>query len=1169
VRASGTIFGRERTGMLIKTTERPAQGSGAAAARWIAVLVALACILACTAWVAGGALSVSTAEASTETVVGFDNLTAGTTVTNQYEAQGLKLGRASDFGQASPKEGNGDCGPPTVQESPVEAASPPRYAVLAECLSPGPTKFSGTFGALVGRPGKELRVDARLLAVGAGAEEIELVAYGGSGQELANAKGEATSDKWRRIVLTLSGAAQIRYFMIRTANAYDPAVSVGIDDLGFEQPTEETSGKEPSPPGGTPIPPAPPSAGLALQTPNPAPGQELTISGAGSQGGSGRIISYDWDLNGDGKTDTSTGANPIAHLILAPGPHTIGLTVTSSNGQSSSSKLGVTIPSHISLPPPADGGTGPCEPTWEEGDAKIVAECVQKLSGGGYVIETKQLELNGMVLAPTGGGYGVFKIQTVKDFAIDGTATRLSGTPVKVELLNTPIGDVVLGGRDLESEPIQLAAHSGLNHLTIPLNHGLRGPRGVRGRASDDATSKTLLMAIGVGHECSGKESKKAGCCPPTHENTACATLPGNFPLTGQIVVYLTNKGQSLFDVQVGLQLKGIFEATGALEIEADPQAGINLNSLKFNIGEAGLESIFTVKNASFVYYFPSAPEESKRDTWQAKGTIVFGPLGEPSLEAELAFKKGQFHSASLVFVAPPPGIPIYPGVALNKLGGSVGVEPFSFGGSLGASIATQLELTLSFKYREATSTELGFFGGQGVLSLDDDEIATLAADVYSDGYIDAKLAIDLHLPFSSNDPIVKVGGNIGFWDEPSSGLWQAEGSVYLKLWEISAEVAGLVNNQYIAGCGEIAGFGVQGRYRFSDGNIDGGFFGFSNCSDQLKQYQQKPLTQHSGGFVGGGDTLRLPRARAAQGESYSFRVAGGQSGEELRFTSSSGTPVVTLKGPGGQTLTTPSAAGHIVTSGNQLIAAVAPDRHQVLVFLRHPQGGTWQAQALPGSPPIAKLEGAGDVAPAKVKVRVSPGHGRHGKWKLAYRIGHYVPGTHVRFVERGRDSTHVLGTTRGAKGTIAFVPQDAVSRARRIVAYLLSSEGAPQRVLTVGRYLAPGAAKPRRVKHLRIVRHGLAALVSWSPAAGARVYAIKVRGSDGRLETLHATPRHRSVVLTNVLPFESFTVNVTARGGPNMLPGPGATAKLRAVKVKRTGKARGSGRHRGRKRRG
>jgi len=1009
--------------------------------RSLASKAALAVLLAL-----GALLGAASSASAAETVVSFDSLKAGEIVTTQYEAQGLKLGFAEEFGQKSPaREKEGNCGPPTVEEegkSGIKAASPPNYAVLPVCPSAGPP-FKGTYGALLGPPRGALSVEVRNLTAGTPGVEVQVIAYSSAGKEVASAKGEATTGAWRRIALAPAGEPRISFVMIRTAIGVNP--QVGIDNLSFEAAEESkgggggggggggttTTATTPPPP---PPPPPPPTAAVSLQSPSPGPGQALTLSGAGSQAGSGHIISYGWDLNGDGKIDTSTGTNPIVHLILAPGAHTIGLTVTNSNGQSSSSKFGLTIPSKISLPPPPDGGQGECQPTLEVGDAQIIAECIQKLSGGGYVIETRQLAVNGMTFAPQGGGFGVFKIQTVKDFAIDGTQTLLSGSPVNIELLNTPIGDVVLGGRDLESEPVQLAAHSALNQFHIELNHGLRAPRA---RNAEEANSKTLLMAIGVGHECTGKESKKAGCCPPTHENTACATLPGNFPLVGQVDVYLTNKGQALIDVQVGLELKGIFEATGALEIEADPQTGINLNSLKFTIPEAGLEGIFTVKKASFVYYFPSDPEESKRDTWQAKGEIIFGPLGEPALEAELAFKKGQFHSGSLVFVAPPPGVPIYPAIFLNKLGGSIGVEPFSFGGVLGAKIAETLELTLSFKYREASGEELGFFGGQGELELGEDKIATLAADVYSDGYVDAQLKIDLNVPFVGENPIVKVGGTVGFWDEPKSGLWQAEGNVYLKIWEINAEVAGLVNQEYIAGCAAAGGFGIQGRYKFADSSIDGGLFGFSNCSDQLKQYKEKPLVKHAGGFVGG-ESLRFPpvsdgRGNAARGllgaaaavEGDTFTLPAGQFAQELRLTSSSGTPVVTLIAPGGQMYTTPAAPGHIVTSPEQFIAAVAPNHDQVLVMLKHPQGGTWRVQTVPGSAPLSKLEVAGDTPPATVKVKVSHGHG--SRWSLSYKIGNHVPGTGVRFVERGRDSTNVLGTVRGEAGTLHFVPKDAL----------------------------------------------------------------------------------------------------------------------------------------------
>jgi PKD repeat protein len=1163
--------------MIGDTIGGPAGGSKpavAARSRRAAIVFALTYVVLAIAGLLGG----SVAEAGAETVVNFDNLAAGAVVTNQYEAQGLKLGSATDFGQSSPKEGKGDCGPPAVQEG-VPAASPPRYVVLQQCISPGAKKFSGTFGALVGRPGDKLAVDVRLLTVGVPSEGVELVAYDGSGHELASAKGMATGGEWLHIAVTLAGTAQIRYFEIRTTEEYDATVQIGVDNLSFEQPGE--GGGSSPPPSHPPPPPSPPTAALTLQTPNPTPGEQLTLSGAGSQPGSGRIISYAWDFNGDGKIDTSTGTNPIAHVMLRPGAHTIALTVTNSGGEHSTSRFGVTLPSTGPKIHPPDGGEGECQPTLEIGDASLLAECIQKL-GGGYIINGP-LQINGMTVVPTSG---FLKIRTIKDFAIDGTATQLYGAQVDIELLNTPIGDMVLGSRDLEAEPMNLETQSGLANLKVPLYHGLRAP----GAHTAAKPTKTLLMAIGVGKPCEGKEKGKAGCCPPKNALTACGELPGGFPLEGQIDVYLTNKGQALFDVQVGLTLSAVkFEATGALEIEANLETGIELQSLQFQIPEASLAPIFKVKKASFVYYFPEYYEESKRDSWQAKATMTFGEeIAE--LEAELAFKKGSFRSAAMKFKANP-GVPIYPGISLNEIGASVGVEPLAFGGSLGAKIAELLELELAFKYQEETKTTLGFFGGEGKLSYKSDAIATLAADVYSDGYVDAQVTFNLHFPFDSSEPVIEVSGGAGFWDEPSSGLWQAKGNVYFKLWIISAEVAGLINDKYAAGCLHVGaegifGGGVQGRYRFSDGNIDGGLFGNDNCSDQLKQYSQKPEKEHKGGFVKEESAIFLnaPRGSGVPGDSLArelgalggafagagapattaagggrFALPAGTLGQELRITSSAGTPVVTLSGPGGQTYTTPSTAGRLVTVPGQFMSAVAPDPHQVLVLLRHPKGGTWHVQPTAGSPPIAGVEFAEDVAPAAVKVKVRRGHRQ--KWSLTYGISHFLAGTKVRFVERGSDSTHVLGTVGAARGTLSFSPQEALGRSRKIYAYLLDAEGATVRELTVGHYTAPGAFRPSRPRHARIARHGTSAAITWGAVAGARQYKIVVHGSDGRLQTFFRKPHSRSAQLVNVLPFESFTATVTAEGGPNMLPGPKATAKLAPLKIKVPHHAKRNGR--------
>jgi hypothetical protein len=180
------------------------------------------------------------------------------------------------------------------------------------------------------------------------------------------------------------------------------------------------------------------------------------------------------------------------------------------------------------------------------------------------------------------------------------------------------------------------------------------------------------------------------------------------------------------------------------------------------------------------------------------------------------------------------------------------------------------------------------------------------------------------------------------------------------------------------------------------------------------------------------------------------------------------------------------------------------------------------------------------------VHVRRARGH----RFTLAYKILHHVPATKVRFVERGRDSTHVLGIVSAAHGTLRFAPQDALGRHRRIVAYLLNGEGAPVRVLTAGHYTAPSAARGRRVRGARISRHGTAALLTWRPTAGARLYKITVEGSDGRVQRFDRKAAGRSVTLTNVLPFESFTATIVAEGGPNLLPGPASTVRLRPLRL-------------------
>jgi PKD repeat protein len=1098
-----------------------------------------------------------------ETTIGFDHFPggseapAGTIAGSQWEAEGVTFGKAEEFGQPSAA---GNCGKPAVtRETATPAASPPNFAVLATCVAAFNTQ--GTFGALSAPARGSLSVEVRNLtstpSVG-----VRLVGYAAGGAVVAEGHGEATSAGWQRIAATLTGATRISYFAIATEKV--TSQEVAIDDLGFEAPpaVTETPAPPPSPS------PTPPTASLALVTPDPHAGQPITLSGAGSSAGTGTIVSYGWNFRGGSTEETSTGKNPEAEVTLGPGAHTVTLIVTNSKHEQATTHLGLVVPTTVKAHLP-DGGEGECKPTLEIGDARMLAECIQKL-GDGYVIEG-QLAINGTLLIPRSG---FLKIKTVTTLGV-GTKTELYGAVVDVELANTPLGTMVLGERDLEAEPIPLEVHAFVPPKFEGVFHGLRasaaaGSGGESTTPTGSATPKPpkqLLYVFGVGKNCKAGETTKAGCCPPPNGHIVCGEIPGNFPITGLVDVYLTSTGKTELYVQVGLNLKEVnLEATGALEILVNNESGIELQSMKFEIGEAALKPIFKIKGASFQYYFPSYEEASKADTWQAKGTITFGEE-VAQLKAEMAFKKGNFRSAAMSLKIKP-GVPIFSGVFLNEIGASLGVEPLEFGGSLGANIAEVLELELEFRFREATEKELGYFGGEGRLSFKESKIASLAGDVYTDGYVDAALKIELKLPLESKSPVVEVRGGLSFWDEPNhqpEALWQVQGEAFVHVWVIEIEGVVLVNNEYVAGCAGVNGFGVEGHYHFKDGGVGGGLFAFSRCTDQLKEFKEKPAAKHSGGFVKE-EAERLPvRASghvgakaAAGGESESFTLPAGTQGQELRVSSSAGSPILRISGPDGQSYTTPSSPKQIASVAGRFIAAIAPDPTQTLILLEHPKGGRWTIEALPGSGLLGKIETAEDVAPASVRVHVHKQ--RHG-YALDYKIAHHLPGTRVRFVERGRDSTHVLGTVSAPRGTLRFTPAEAISRSRQIFAYLLSPEGVEVRELAVGRYTAPGPFRPRPPRSARIVRRKGSAVVRWSAVSGARTYRVTVRGSDGRLETHILKSSVHSVVIPTVLGFEKFTATVAAVGGKDLLSGRPATARLGAVKLRRA--VTGHGRHR------
>ncbi len=294
------------------------------------------------------ALAAATPAYAAESVVGFDvfpgggEVPAGTLVGGQWEAVGLKLGTAEEFSQPSVA---GDCGKPTVErEATVPAASAPNFAVLPVCT--GAFNTQGTFGALVGPARGALSVEVRNLTSTPNVE-VSVTGYSGGGEVVAEGHGEATSGAWQRIAATLNGKGQISYFAIATALV--TSQQVAIDDLSFEAPPPPPTVTPPAPPAPGPT---PPTASLALATPDPSGGQPITLSAAGSTPGNGRIVSYGWNFRGGEQEETSTGTDPDAHTMFAPGEHTVTLIVTNSSHEHATTHLDILVPQTRESPHP-------------------------------------------------------------------------------------------------------------------------------------------------------------------------------------------------------------------------------------------------------------------------------------------------------------------------------------------------------------------------------------------------------------------------------------------------------------------------------------------------------------------------------------------------------------------------------------------------------------------------------------------------------------------------------------------------------------------------------------------------------------------------------------------------------------------------------------------------
>jgi hypothetical protein len=517
---------------------------------------------------------------------------------------------------------------------------------------------------------------------------------------------------------------------------------------------------------------------------------------------------------------------------------------------------------------------------------------------------------------------------------------------------------------------------------------------------------------------------------------------------------------------------------SGHAEFVADRDHGLHVDSVHIHLGPVPLGAL--VINSIDLDYVGNG------DVWTGAGSITVPAGGTLDLSARFAM--GDFKSAEFSFTPGTP-VPIGPFVYLLQFGGGFSVDPvvIDANATIGAGVAVAGESPVQvhgdFKMTFPKSGPADF-RLSGTVSLFLFEIADGSLDFQTDGYA----AFGGHAGVSLG-PLSIDASMDGFIDAPT-GTYGASvnGDISLCVEDpieicASATAGAAISSKGFAACARFnppdpfGGFEAGLTYPWSDWNP---VFLFNPAAFTVS------ILTHIGACHTDEYRVAPTRARAAQAGGAPVAIPGGLPTSTILVQGDGGQPQVSVTGPGG-TLTSgqPSSLGTVMTVKGVDAA---------YVILTKPKAGTWTVSALPGSAPVTKIMTADGYTPATVSAKLR-GHGRSRS--IAYRIAHLDHGQTVAFEETGKFGTHILGSAKGARGTLRFKPADAKGGRRNVFA-LIGHAGINTDRRKVGSYVAPGPILPGAVRSLRVRRAGTTLTASWRPAAGGVRYSIVLKGNKG-----------------------------------------------------------------------
>ena len=298
---------------------------------------------------------------------------------------------------------------------------------------------------------------------------------------------------------------------------------------------------------------------------------------------------------------------------------------------------------------------------------------------------------------------------------------------------------------------------------------------------------------------------------------TGCATVPGNFPLNGRIDVGIDIDTYE-FVIDANVSINVAISVTGRVRLRGNLiLGGIVLDGIGFGVEDAEI-GVLTLHHLRFDYEPPGGgtpPHEG--DMWDVALSIEVAKVFEAA--GRMIFVNGRFNylRSDITFT---PGILVYPAVFLNRFAGEVGLDPTRFGGGIGASFASLVQVNANWlaAYLADGTAAIRMDGTASVLGVD---LASAYSEIWTNGLYTFGGEIGFNYP--NEQPQIRLSGGIDFWAEAqrdNSVRFQAATNLTMRLFDMYSERTQVfVNNEWIVGC---IGRFTMGTYNWATREVRG-----------------------------------------------------------------------------------------------------------------------------------------------------------------------------------------------------------------------------------------------------------------------------------------------------------------------------------------------------------